>query len=252
MFFILNNSKTGMIAQQQKLDVISNNMVNINTHGYKKLDSSFTNLVYRDLHSKGTPTSQEKSFLGTGVKNTGATRNKSQGALQMTGVKTDLAIDGAGFFKLTDSNGQVSYTRSGALNVDIFGRLTDKDGNIVEVTYNEGVNPARTGLTNSNLVVDKNGYISTSDGESIGRINLYDASGSDALISKGDNKFVPANENVIMFQVSSDFFQGHLEMSNVDVGQEMTDMIMAQRAYQMASKGITTADEMWAMLNNIR
>ena len=204
------------------------------------------------MHSKGIPTTQQKSFLGTGVKNTGATRNKSQGTLQMTGVKTDLAIDGAGFFKLTDVDGQVSYTRNGALNVDIFGRLTDKDGNIVEVTYNDGVNPANTGLTNSNLVVDKNGYISTSDGQSIGRINLYDTAGSDALISKGDNKFVPANERVIMFQVSSDFFQGNLEMSNVDVGQEMTDMIMAQRAYQMASKGVTTADEMWAMLNNIR
>lgn len=252
MFFILNNSKTGMIAQQQKLDIISNNMVNVNTHGYKKLDSSFTNLYYKDLHSKGIPTTKEKASLGTGVKNTGATRNKSQGSLQMTGVKTDVAIDGAGFFKIVDGNGQVAYTRSGALNVDLFGRLTDKDGNIIDVTYNEGINPVNTGLTNSNLVIDKNGYISTSDGGTIGRINLYDTSGSNSLISKGDNKFVPANENVIMFQVSSDFFQGHLEMSNVDVGQEMTDMIMAQRAYQLASKGVTTADEMWSMLNNIR
>lgn len=252
MFYILNNSKSGMIAQQQKLDIISNNMVNINTHGYKKVDSSFASLFQRDLNAKGIPTSDLNSSIGNGVKLVGVTRNKNQGSLQPTGVNTDIAIDGSGFFKLTDGNGQVSYTRSGAMNVDVFGRITDKSGNLVEVTYAEGIDPLNTGLTNENLVIDKNGSVSTKDGQWIGKINLYDTVGSDLLIAKGDNKFVPVDDNVIMFQVQSDFYQGHLEMSNVDVGQEMSEMILAQRAYQMATKGVTTADEMWSMLNNVR
>lgn len=252
MFYILNNSKSGMVAQQQKLDIISNNMANINTHGYKKVDSSFSSLFYKDLTARGIPISKNSSFIGNGVKSTGVTRNRSQGSLQVTGKNTDLAIDGNGFFKITDGNGQVGYTRSGALNVDIFGRLTDKDGNLIEVSYNEGINPVNTGLNNSNIVIDKNGFISTKDGQDIGKINLYDVAGGGGLISSGDNKFIPANENVNMFQIEGEFYQGHLEMSNVDVGSEMSDMILAQRAYQLASKGISTADDMWAMLNNIR
>ena len=94
--------------------------------------------------------------------------------------------------------------------------------------------------------------MSTSDGQWICKINLYDTVGNGTLISKGENSFVPSGENVIMFQVQSDFYQGHLEMSNVDIAQEMTEMILAQRAYQMATKGISTADEMWSMLNNVR
>ncbi len=252
MFHILNTSKSGMMAQQQKLDIIANNMVNINTHGYKKIDSSFANLFYKDLNGKGIPTSENISLIGNGVKISQITRNKNQGSLQSTGMNTDVAIDGNGFFKITDGNGQVFYTRNGSLNVDTFGRLTDKDGNLIEVTYDAGIDPLNTGLTNTNLVIDKSGFISTSSGQSIGKINLYDASGNDSLISKGDNKFMPVSQDIIMFQVNSDLYQNHLEMSNVDVSQEMTEMLLAQRAYQMSSKGITTVDEMWSMLNSVR
>lgn len=252
MFHILNNSRTGMIAQQNKLDIISNNMVNINTHGYKKIDSSFSSLMQSGLNLRGVPTSDDIASLGGGVKITGVSRNKTQGSLQTTGNKTDIGIDGSGFFKGTDGNGQVFYTRSGAFNVDLLGRLTDKDGNLIDVSYAEGVDPSNTGLNNSNMIVDRNGVISTTDGKWIGKINLYDTGGNNSLISKGDNKFVPVSENITMFQVQSDFYQGYLEMSNVDVGQEMSEMILAQRSYQMATKGVTTADEMWSMLNNVR
>lgn len=254
MFYILNNSKSGMVAQQQKLDIISNNMVNVNTHGYKKLDSSFSSLFYKNLNVNGIPTSKNNNaYIGNGVKNTGAVRNQTQGSLQATGKNTDIAIDGNGFLKIIDANGEVAYTRSGVLNVDIFGRITDNDGNLVEVIYNEGINPASTGLTNSNIVIDKMGFVSTSDGKDIGKINLYEALGNGGLISKGDNKFVPVDETVTMFEIGgSDIYQGHLEMSNVDVASEMSDMILAQRAYQLASKGVSTADEMWSMINNIR
>lgn len=252
MFYILNNSKSGMIAQQQKLDIISNNMVNVNTHGYKKLEGSFANLFYRDLNVNGVPTSGNDAILGSGVKLSSVTRSRTQGNLQSTGLNTDLAIDGDGFFRITNSNGEISYIRSGALNVDIFGRLTDKDGNFIEVTYNEGIDPLNTGLTSTNMIVDRNGNLSTSNGIEIGKINFYDAVGSNAMISQGDNKYVPINDGIIMFQVSPDVYQNHLEMSNVDTAEEMTDMILTQRAYQMASKGVTTADEMWSMLNNLR
>ena len=252
MFYILNNSKSGMIAQQQKLDIISNNMVNVNTHGYKKIDSSFASLFHKDLNIKGVPTSDFNSSVGNGVKLTGIGKNKSQGSLQPTGINTDIAIDGNGLFKITDGNGQVFYTRSGAMNVDTFGRITDKNGNLVEVSYFDGVDLMNTGLTASNMIIDRNGLVSTSDGQWICKINLYDTVGNGTLISKGENSFVPSGENVIMFQVQSDFYQGHLEMSNVVIAQEMTEMILAQRAYQMATKGISTADEMWSMLNNVR
>lgn len=252
MFHILNNSRTGMIAQQNKLDVISNNMVNINTHGYKKIDSTFSTLMQRDLKSRGIPTSDDIASLGSGVKLTGVSRSKTQGSLQTTGNKTDIGIDGNGFFRGTDRSGQVFYTRSGAFNVDTFGRLTDKDGNLIEVSYADGIDTMNTGLNNSNMEVDRNGVISTTDGKWIGKINLYDTGGNNSLISKGDNKFVPVSDNITMLQVQSDFYQGYLEMSNVDVGQEMSEMILAQRAYQMATKGVSTADEMWSMLNNVR
>lgn len=253
MFFILNNSKSGMVAQQQKLDIISNNMVNVNTTGYKKIDSSFSNLFYRDINSKSMPTTPgQNAILGSGVKTNSAVRSTIQGSLQSTGLSTDIAIDGEGFLKITDGNGGVSYTRSGALNLDLLGRLTDKDGNLIEVTYDEGVDPQNTGLTASNLVIDKYGYVSTSDGRGIGKINLYNTIGDSKLISAGNNNFVPADDDVVMFPVIADIHQGHLEMSNVDVAQEMSEMILAQRAYQIASKGITTADEMWSMLNKVR
>lgn len=253
MFYILNNSKSGMVAQQQRLDIISNNMVNVSTAGYKKLDNSFSNLIYRDLNVNSIPTTDGKNAsLGNGVKINSPVRNTRQGALQSTGIKTDVAIDGEGYFRLTDGTGGVSYTRSGAFNIDLFGRLTDKDGNLIDVTYNEGVDPRNTGLTGSNIVIDRYGYISTSDGQGIGKINLYNTIGSSNLIAAGNNNFVPVNDTVVMFPVVSDIHQGHLEMSNVDVSQEMSEMILAQRAYQIASKGITTADEMWSMLNSIR
>ena len=252
MFFILNSSKSGMIAQQQRLDVISNNLVNVNTHGYKKLDSSFSNLLYKDLNINGVPTSNNSSSVGNGVKSTDVIRNKAQGVLQLTGLNNDIAIDGEGFLRLTDANGEIFYTRSGALNVDVFGRLTDKEGNLVEVSYNEGIDPMNTGLTQINLTIDKNGFVSTREGIQVGKINLYNARGNNSLISKGDNRFIPVNDDVIIFSVSADFHQGYLEMSNVDIGQEMSDMILTQRAYQLATKGVTTADEMWSMLNNLR
>ncbi len=252
MFQILNTSKTGMVAQQNKLDIISNNMVNLNTYGYKKLDSSFSTLIQKNISYKGVPVVDKESSIGTGVKIVGIGRNNMQGSLQATNNKTDIGIDGKGFFKITDGDGQVFYIRSGSFNVDTYGRLTDKDGNLVQVTYNTGVNSLDTGLTNQNMIVDKNGIISTTDGKWIGKINLYDARGSSSLISKGDNKYAPASEDVMIYEVQSDFYQGFLEMSNVDVGSEMSEMILSQRAYQMATKGASTADEMWSMLNNVR
>ena len=253
MFFILNNSKSGMVAQQQKLDIISNNMVNVNTTGYKKLDSSFSTLFYKNLNSKSIPTTPgQNSFLGNGVKINSPVRSVLQGSLQNTGINTDIAIDGEGFLKITNGKGESSYTRSGALNIDVFGRLTDKDGNLIDITYEQGIDPNNTGLNPSNIVIDKLGFVSTSDGKPVGKINLYNTVGDAKLISVGNNNFVPVNKDVIMFPVFSDIHQGHLEMSNVDVAQEMSEMILAQRAYQIASKGITTADEMWSMLNNVR
>ena len=256
MLSILNNSKSGMIAFQEKVDIISNNVANMSTAGYKRLDSSFSDLMYSTLNRTGTPNSGTSSVVGSGVKHSNIYRDKTQGALLQTDIKTDLAIDGPGYFRVTLPNGDFAYTRSGDFKLDEFGKLIDKSGNVLEITYLEDIETESLNMTSDNISIDKYGLITIIDGngasQTIGKINLYDVSGENSFISVGDNLFSPSDNNVVVYQTNSDIHQGFLENSNVDIGKEFSELIINQRAYQLSSKGIQAADEMWSLINQIR
>ena len=261
MYTLLYTNRSAMNAQQNKLDTISNNIANVNTVGYKKLNVQFEDLYNNSLERLGYPTTEGATNLsaGSGVKNTKAIRQFTQGNFNETSVSTDLAIDGTGFFKVYRQDGSEAYTRNGNFKIDASGLLVDNNGYRLSIVDNEGNELNYPGselnFTNGNLKVDKNGNIlanSTDAQEPIGQIKTYNCDGGDGLISSGESLFIP-KDGVTMREVTDrDIKQGYLESSNVDIGQEMTDMILTQRAFQLSSTGLKTVDEMWQMINNLR
>jgi flagellar basal-body rod protein FlgG len=254
------NSKSSMIANQEKLDSISNNLANVNTDGYKRVDVSFKDLVYETLNRTGYPVSDNREnekypFTGTGVRTSEWVRDKSQGNLYETKKATDLAIDGEGYFKVTKSNGEVAYTRAGKFDIDAMGRLVDSSGNRLSIDYNNGFSEGNVKLTEGDLSVSEDGRISTTINDNkveVGKIPLYNAIGDRSMRSIGDNLYV-AVTGVQMYEASdSNILQGLIEGSNVDMANEMTELLITQRAFELGSRGIKTADEMWGMANNLR
>jgi flagellar basal-body rod protein FlgG len=249
-----------MMANQEKLDAISNNISNVNTTGYKKINVSFSDLVYETLERNGYPITENgdgnnQRFTGTGVRTTQWLRDYRQGSLNETNTSTDLAIDGEGMFRLNMPNGNIAYSRAGSFSVDALGRIVDSKGNMLEVIYTGGNNADTVNFSKNNFTVDRSGNIMLKEGvefRAVGRIPLYTAVGSDAFMSIGDSLFVPA-EGVAVNE-SNDFsiYQGYTENSNVDLITEMTEMMLTQRAFELGSRGIKAADEMWQMANNIR
>ena len=255
MLTTLWTSKSGLNANQEKLDVISNNIANVNTTGYKKVNVGFKDLISSSLDEWGNPLNDKTATVGSGVKTGNFTKDNSQGGLQTTNQKTDLALDGEGYFKVISSNGTEYYTRDGSFKLDSYGRLVTANGNILEVQYANGYSQNNTGLTADNFTINKKGEIFAENNgnfEKVGEIAVYTAVGNDAFTSVGDNLFKELNGVQVYRILDADLYQGYLEASNVDLSQEMTDMIVAQRAFQLSSKGITAADEMWQMINNLR
>lgn len=255
MLTTLWTSKSGLNANQEKLDVISNNIANVNTTGYKKVNAGFKDLISSSLDEWGNPLNDKTATVGSGVKAGNFTKDNSQGGLQKTNQKTDLALDGEGYFKVISSNGTEYYTRDGSFKLDSYGRLVTANGNILEVQYANGYSQNNTGLTADNFTINKKGEIFAENNgnfEKVGEIAVYTAVGNDAFTSVGDNLFKELNGVQVYRTLDADMYQGYLEASNVDLSQEMTDMIVTQRAFQLSSKGITAADEMWEMINNLR
>jgi len=254
-----------MNAHQQRLDSISNNLANVNTVGYKREDVNFQDLVYETLNRKGYPNNgnnPNEPLTGSGVKATEWLRDNRQGSLRETGVKTDLAIDGEGYFRVTLPDGSKAYERSGSFNVDSKGSIVDKNGNKLDITFTEeGTQLFDSGATFSqdNFAVRENGdiYLITDNNLEqnstlMGKINIYSAIGQNSLSSVGENLYVP-NEGVQMNGTTkANIYQGFLEESNVDVSKEMTDMIVTQRAFELGSRGLKTADEMWGLINSLK
>lgn len=250
MYGLLNVGKTGMSATQNKVNIISNNIVNVNTTGYKKLNVQFQDLVRTSLNKDSYPTNNTNTDIGSGVKTSEEVRIFTQGSLRNTELSTNLAIDGTGFFRVVTSDGSYAYTRNGEFNVDASGKLVDSNGNVLDIQFVGGKNYNNSGITTENLTVNKAGDVLVND-EVIGKINLYTSSGNDDFISMGDNLFT-TKPGVNVINADGNIMQGYIEMSNVDLGQEMTELITAQRSFQLNSKGITVADEMWSMINNLQ
>lgn len=251
MYGILNVSKTGMSASQNKINVISNNIVNANTTGYKKLDMEFQDLIRDSLNKDSYPTNSTNATTGTGVKTTTENRNLQQGTLKSTNVSTDLAIDGEGFFRVIRNDGSYAYTRNGEFNIDSMGKIIDDNGNILDVEFINGKNYYNSGITSENLTINKKGEVYVND-EKIGNINLYKPVSNNDFLSISDNLFISQNEEQLSIVNGTSIMQGYTEMSNVSIQQEMTDLISVQRAFQLNSKGFSVADEMWSMINNLQ
>lgn len=264
MLRILWNSKSGMQAQQEKLDAISNNIANSNTEGYKKINVNFKDLVYETLDRKGYPVSSgtpKELLTGSGTRAGSWSRDNSQGNKINTGFKSDLFIDGEGYFGIVKSDGTKAYTRCGNFSIDQDGSLTDKDGNrlIITDSYGNNVNDPKNAnkikFTNNNYTVKGDGTVTITNGNAqhdAGKIHIYNAVGQDSMISVGSSMFVP-KKGVNMYIVQKpSISQGCVEASNVDMAREITDMIATERAFQFDSKALTTGDEMWEMANNLK
>jgi fagellar hook-basal body proteins len=249
---ILWNSKTGMQAQQDKMDLISNNMANMETDGYKRADASFKDLIYEKIAKNGVPVSTSGNALsavnGTGSALGQSSRSFKQGNLKETGIGTDLAIDGNGFFQVKTPEGSIAYKRGGKFSLDKVGNLSDDNGDILQIQY---INNSK--INSSSIIIDTDGNLYSEDNGrkiDIGKINIYDFKDKSVLSSMGNDLFsAPAGDETI----SQDFSikQGYLELSNVDISKEMTDLILAQRAFELSSKGLKTADDMMSIANNL-
>lgn len=255
MYRILSTSKTGMNAYQSKMDAISNNLANSSTTGYKSVNVAFKDLMSETLNREGYKTNKENTLIGTGTRAINTPRDNSQGSLRTTEQTTDMALDGLGYFKVNRPDGSEAYTRDGQFRIDSLGRLVDSFGNKVHLEYVNGYSEDNVALTPENFSVNKNGDVYVRMGNSINKvaeIPVYNAIGDSSFASIGQNLFVPTEGATVQRVGNTDIYQGFLEMSNVDMGTQMSDLIVAQRAYQMAGKGITTSDEMWRMINNMR
>ena len=251
-----------MMAQQEKLDTISNNIANSNTNGYKKLDTNFKDLVYETLDRKGYPVSSNtKTVLqnGTGVRAGEWTRDNTQGQLTQTSLSTDLAIDGSGYFEVVQSDNSKAYTRAGNFTTDASGTIVDQKGNRLSIVDAKGNNINKVNgpykFSANNFNVDSNGIVTIKGSNAnlaVGKIKISTVVGYNSMISIGDNLFMPKPGVKVTASKDYSITQGCLEQSNVDIATEMTDMLVTQRAFQLSSTTLKTADEMWQMANNLQ
>ncbi len=264
MLRLMWNSKSSMMAQQEKLDAVSNNIANINTNGYKKISTNFEDLVYESLDRKGYPVSSGgngKAILqnGTGVKTSQWTRDNSQGNLTATGVPTDLAIDGLGYFEVQQPDGSKAYTRSGNFVTDGSGTIVDESGNRLSIVDGKGNNVNKADgpydFKGNNFTINEKGLVTLKDGNVdllVGKVKISNVIGDNSMTSIGDSLFIPKTGSQVVEGNDYAIRQGFLELSNVDIATEMTDMLVTQRAFQLSSSTLKTADEMWQMANNLR
>ena len=255
MFNILATGKSGLSAYQEKLDYLSNDLVNNTTTGYKSTDVNFKDLLTESLDRNGTPLVNQKALTGTGVKIGVNYATNSQGNLIPTGGKTDLAIDGKGYFALNRADGSIVYTRDGNFKVDSNGTLVDSNGSKVYIQYSDGASEGNPALDSKNISITQNGEISMKvDGQQvpIGTIQVFSAIGDKSFIPVGNNYFTPASDAQVIKSDDYNMEQGFLEGSNVDTAEVFSDIVLTQRAFQLSSKAITTADDLWGMVNSMR
>lgn len=251
MYNILNNSKSGMSAHQDKMNVVSNNIINVNTTGYKRLEAEFQDLIVETLYKDSHPTNSNTASTGTGVKMSNEFRNFTQGSIRETGINSNLAIDGDGFFRIIRPDSTYAYTRNGGFNIDSRGQIVDDNGNILDINFYNNYSYDNLNINEENLVINKQGDVFV-DNQRVGKLNLYTSTGDNDFYSIGDSLFNIKNNQSLRVSQDVNLLQGYTEMSNVNMQQEMTDLIAVQRAFQMNSKGINVADDMWSMVNNLQ
>ncbi len=251
----------GMESQALNMDVIANNLANVNTSGFKKSRADFQDLFYQNLRiagaasSSGTeiPTSNQ---IGLGTKVAAIAKIFSQGDYKQTGNELDLALDGRGFFQITTPDGEISYTRSGAFKLDGDGNVVNSDGYLLQPQITIPSNAIQLTVGNDGTVTVMNAGETTPS--EVGSIETARFANPAGLTGIGKNLFLESETSGTPTTGTpgedglGTINQGYLEMSNVNIVEEMVAMILAQRAYEINGKAITTADEMLQTANNVK
>lgn len=258
----LMTAATGMHAQQLNVEVISNNIANLDTTGFKRQRAEFVDLLYQDEKRVGTQSADNGDVvpsgvqIGVGVKAAGVYRMMEQGALEPTDNPFDMAINGRGFFQITLPSGDTGYTRAGSFQLSPDGTLVTNDGFVVQPNITIPQEAITVTINQSGeVLVTLDGQV---DPANVGQINLSTFANEAGLNAIGDNLFLettasgapasgtPGTPGLGTIQ------QGFLETSNVNIVSEITNMITAQRAYEMNSQVIETSDQMMGRLTQLR
>lgn len=246
-------AKTGLEAQQTQMDVISNNLANVSTTGFKRSRAVFEDLLYQNLRQPGAQSSQQTQIpsglqVGTGVRPIATERIHTQGNLQQTSNQLDVAIQGDGFFQVLMPDGTTAYTRDGSFQRDNQGQIVTANGYVVQ--------PAITIPANATSVtIGMDGVITiTQSGVAapvqVGSLQLATFINASGLESMGQNLYLESassgtpSTNVPGTNGAGSLSQGYVETSNVNVVEELVNMIQTQRAYEINSKAITVSDQM--------
>ncbi|MCC6446100.1 MAG: flagellar basal-body rod protein FlgG [Armatimonadetes bacterium] len=261
MMRALWTAATGMMAQQMNVDVIANNLANVNTVGFKKSRADFEDLLYQSMRQAGANAAQGAQIptgieVGLGTHPVSIQKLFDQGTFEQTSNKLDLSIQGDGFFRVLMPDGTTGYTRDGSFKMDGQGRMVNSSGYALDP---EILIPADV----KDITIGSDGTVSVQragqqDYEQIGQIRLTRFVNPAGLSSLGQNIFKPnaasgePNEGTPGQEGFGSIGQGILEMSNVKIVEEMVNMIVAQRAYEVNSKAIQTADDMLNTANNLR
>lgn len=257
----LHTAATGMMAQELNVQVISNNIANMRTTGYKRQRAEFQDLLYEHVRRVGTQTSDQGNILpagvelGSGVKTVATPRLMTQGAIIQTGKEYDVAIRGEGFFRIQLPDGRTAYTRDGSFELDAQGRLVTAQGSLIQPGITIPQNS--TGVT-----INAQGQVLATPAGSttpttVGQIELAVFVNKAGLKGIGDNLYLetPASGPAQTGQPNTENFgnlqQGNLEQANVEAVSEISDLIAAQRAYEMNAKVITASDQMLQATSNL-
>ena len=252
-------AKTGLDAQQTKMSVISNNLANASTSGYKRSRAVFEDLLYQNQRQPGAQSSQDTLYptglmIGTGVRTVATEKLFSQGAMSQTENPLDVGIDGKGFLQILMPDGSLGYTRDGALQVDNQGQLVNANG----YTLQPAITIPQDALS---VTIGSDGTVSVSTPGStgttqVGSLQLVDFINPAGLQPTGGNLYLESNASgspqagTPGINGLGALMQGYVEGSNVNVVEELVSMIETQRAYEMNSKAISTSDQMLQFVNN--
>ena len=259
---ILYTGQSGLDALQKRIETISNNIANMNTAGYKRVDQSFQELLRNEIGELGTPLTEEleakNPTIGSGVKVSDPYRVYDQGTLSPSSNSLELAINGNGFFGFENGDDMI-FSRAANLSINEDGELVDSNGKIISIDGGKDL----TKYDRDSIIIDTTGEIfaTDEDGEldGVGKIILYDVENKEVLTDAGSGYYKALESEEILEsdnKSDSEHFgaikQGYSEMSNVEIGVEMIDLMILERAYQLNAKSLEAADEMWKMVNNIK
>lgn len=259
----LRTAASGMNAQQINIETIANNIANVNTTGFKKNRAEFKDLMYQEVHINPQATVQPgiigttdtKIVVGNGVQPSSTSKNFKQGDVTSTGKDLDIAVQGEGFFQVKRSDGTYAYTRDGAFKMSAEGNIVTSDGYIIEpgIVINDSIKELSIGTDGSVTGKDTSG-----NSVELGTFEMAKFINPSGLKAIGDNLYTETESsgNPILGKPGDEGFgtlkQGYLEQSNVDIVEEMVSMISAQKAYEINSKSIQSAEEMMQVTNNLK